>query len=121
MSAYHVHKLFSVFGGFLHFGKFADTLFGCFQFLFLGGVPVSVPVLVLLNQELHKPGFMLCRIAGNFSQIGEYTSSQEVSADKVCCTVSCSFLVAAADITVLLVGRLLGLEVYQTARILPVF
>ena len=45
---------------------------------------------------------MLCRIAGNFPQIGEYASGQEVSADKVRCAVGGAFLVASADITVLL-------------------
>ena len=48
-----------------------------------GGVPALAPVLVLLNQELHKPGFMLCRIAGHFPQIGEYTSGQEVGAPRI--------------------------------------
>ena len=47
-------------------GKFTDTLFGSFQFLFLGGVPAFAAVLVLLDQQLHKPGFMLCRIARHF-------------------------------------------------------
>ena len=42
---------------------------------------------------------MLCRIAGNFPQIGEYASGQEVSADKVRCAVGGAFLVASADIT----------------------
>ena len=45
---------------------------------------------------------MLCRIAGHFPQIGEYTSGQEVGADKVRRTVMGAFLVVAADITVLL-------------------
>ena len=45
---------------------------------------------------------MLCRIAGNFPQIGEYAGSQEVGADKVRRTVGGALLVAAADITVLL-------------------
>ena len=47
-------------------GKFTDTLFGSFQFLFLGGVPAFAAVLVLLDQQLHKTGFMLCRIARHF-------------------------------------------------------
>ena len=45
---------------------------------------------------------MLCRIACHFPQIGEYTSGQEVGADKVRRTVMGAFLVVAADITVLL-------------------
>ena len=53
-------------------------------------------------RDSHKPGFMLCRIACHFPQIGEYTSGQEVRADKVRRTVMGAFLVVAADITVLL-------------------
>lgn len=76
------------------------------------------PVLVLLNQELHKPGFMLCRIAGHFPQIGEYTSGQEVGADKVRRTVMGAFLVVAADITVLLaLVRLVSLLVHDAAAV----
>ena len=45
---------------------------------------------------------MLCRIAGHFPQIGEYTSGQKVGADEVRRTVMGALLVAAADVTVLL-------------------
>ena len=34
--------------------------------------------------ELYKPGFVLCRIAGHFPQIGENARSQKVGADKMC-------------------------------------
>ena len=85
---------------------------------FLGGVPALAPVLVLLNQELHKPGFMLCRIACHFPQIGEYTSGQEVGADEVRRTVMGAFLVVAADITVLLaLVRLVSLLIHHTAAV----
>ena len=69
----NIHKLFCVHGG--------------FQFLFLGGVPALAPVLVLLNQDLYKPGFMLCLKAVHFPQIGEYASGQKVGANKVRSTV----------------------------------
>jgi len=99
-------------------GKLTDTLFSGFQFLFLSGVPALAPVLVLLNQELHKPSFMLCRIACHFPQIGEYASGQEVGADKVRRTVMGAFLVVAADITVLLaLVRLVSLLIHDTAAV----
>ena len=61
---------------------------------------------------------MLCRIAGNFPQIGEYASGQEVSADKVRRTVGGAFLVASADITVLLaLVRLVSLLVHDAAAV----
>ena len=61
---------------------------------------------------------MLCRIAGNFPQIGEYTGSQEVGADKVRRTVGGALLVAAADITVLLaLVRLIPLLVHDAAAV----
>ena len=61
---------------------------------------------------------MLCRIAGNFPQIGEYASGQEVSADKVRCAVGGAFLVASADITVLLaLVRLVSLLVHDAAAV----
>ena len=61
---------------------------------------------------------MLCRIAGNIPQIGEYASGQEVSADKVRCAVGGAFLVASADITVLLaLVRLVSLLVHDAAAV----
>ena len=61
---------------------------------------------------------MLCRIAGHFPQIGEYTSGQEVGADKVRRTVMGAFLVVAADITVLLaLVRLVSLLIHHTAAV----
>ena len=61
---------------------------------------------------------MLCRIAGHFPQIGEYTSGQEVGADKVRRTVMGAFLVVAADITVLLaLVRLVSLLIHHAAAV----
>jgi len=82
-------------------GKLTDTLFSGFQLLFLGGVPAFVAVLVLLDQQLHKPGFMLCRIARHFSQIGENARSQKVGADKMSGAVMGTLLVIPTDIAVL--------------------
>ena len=53
-----------------------DTLFRCTHFLAAGGVLLLAAVLVLLNQQLHKPGFMLCGIGGHLFQIGGYTGGQ---------------------------------------------
>ena len=50
---------------------------------------------------------MLCRIACHFPQIGEYTSGQEVGADKMRRTVNGTLLVAPADVTILLAGGVL--------------
>ena len=61
---------------------------------------------------------MLCRIAGNFPQIGEYASGQKVGTDKVRRTVGGAFLVASADITVLLaLVRLVSLLVHHAAAV----
>ncbi len=61
---------------------------------------------------------MLCRIARHFPQIGEYTSSQKVGADKVRRTVMGAFLVVAADITVLLaLVRLVSLLIHHAAAV----
>ena len=61
---------------------------------------------------------MLCRIAGHFPQIREYTSGQEVGADKVRRTVMGALLVAAADITVLLaLVRLVSLLIHDAAAV----
>ena len=57
-------------------------------------------------------------IAGHFPQIGEYTSGQEVGADKVRRTVMGAFLVVAADITVLLaLVRLVSLLIHHAAAV----
>lgn len=61
---------------------------------------------------------MLCRIAGHFPQIGEYTSSQKAGTDKVRRTVMGAFLVVAADITVLLAFvRLVSLLIHHAAAV----
>ena len=70
----------------------------------------------LIAQSPHR--LVLCRIAGHLPQIGEYTSGQEVGADKVRRTVMGTFLVAAADITVLLaLVRLVSLLIHHAAAV----
>ena len=61
---------------------------------------------------------MLCRIAGNLSKVFGHSGGQKVGADKVRRTVPCPFLVAAADITVLLtLVRLVSLLVHDAAAV----
>ena len=144
----NVHKLFSVYRGFLCLVQFALQSGGSvFQFPLLGFVvcghfhktlvidfPVYIVLIqtfdivgkfcnaalhlfkllrgcrlfplaahfILLDKQLHEPGFMLLCIGGHFPQIVQHTRRQKVGADKVCRTVTGTLLVAAADITVLL-------------------
>ena len=94
--------IFRLLHGWLFSGKLTDTLFSSFQFFFLCCVPAVAAVLVLLNRQLHKPGFMLCCIARHFPQIRENARSQKVSADKMRGAVMGAFLVDPTDIAVLL-------------------
>ena len=94
--------IFRLLHGWLFSGKLTDTLFSSFQFFFLCCVPAVAAVLVLLNRQLHKPGFMLCCIARHFPQIRENARSQKVGADKMRGAVMGAFLVDPTDIAVLL-------------------
>ena len=67
-----------------------------------GGLSLAAD-LVLLDKQLHKAALMLGGIFRHLPEIGEDTGGQQVGADKVRRTVTGALLVAAADVTVLLV------------------
>ena len=83
-------------------GKFCNAALHLFKLL---GCRRQLPLaahFILLDKQLHEPGFVLLCIGGHFPQIVQHTRRQKVGANEVRRTVGGALLIAAADVAILL-------------------
>src|SRR5699024_10742950 len=85
-----------------HAADFRNAFLRLFKLLGgCGGLSLAAD-LVLLDKQLHKAALVLGGIFRHLPEICQDTGGQQVGADKVRRTVAGAFLIAAANVTVLL-------------------